>query len=334
VKDLKDGVRGTMGYMSVEQVRGKKIGPQSDLFSVGLVLYELCTQRRFFSDQKKEIKAGFHQKDIAERLQNLPPDHLELREILSNALRIDLKKRYPSAKEMSEALDAKSLNMVQARQELVSLYQRIQGYKDQSPSQAKKESAESKNLLGFLIVLVLPMVLILTLFFGYKMFFEQPKGKADLVVTTKTKTKTIVKTTRIVKTTKTQTAPATVTTSSKTKSKTVTKRERTKDVRPKTPTKTKKSTETPSVDATVNYALLTISADESATVFIDGRRMSQVPLRKYRISSGKHSIVIAKDEVYRDRVEIELQSGFSYLYVWSFSQKKWSRKEKTIIKPK
>ena len=130
---------------------------------------------------------------------------------------------------------------------------------------------------------------------------------------------------------KTKVAKTTTNTVSKTKTKIATKKQRTATEREKTVTKTQSVTKEDTVDPNINYALLTISADESATVFIDGRRMSKVPLRKFRISQGKHSIVIAKDEITRDRVEIGLQKGYSYLYVWSFSQKKWTRKEKSII---
>ena len=40
---------GTIGYMSPEQVRGEKVGPSSDIFSLGCVLYESVTGRRAFA---------------------------------------------------------------------------------------------------------------------------------------------------------------------------------------------------------------------------------------------------------------------------------------------
>ncbi len=71
---------GTLGYMSPEQVRGEEVGPQSDLFAVGVVLYELLTGRPPFT---KTSAAAFLHAVVADE----PEPLVELREDVPDGLR-------------------------------------------------------------------------------------------------------------------------------------------------------------------------------------------------------------------------------------------------------
>ena len=47
-------VLGTACYMSPEQIRGERVDGRSDIFSVGIVLYELLTNQKLFSGDNIE----------------------------------------------------------------------------------------------------------------------------------------------------------------------------------------------------------------------------------------------------------------------------------------
>lgn len=51
------GLSGTLAYASPEQLEGKPLDDRSDLFSLGLVLYEIATGRMFFSTKTKTLRA-------------------------------------------------------------------------------------------------------------------------------------------------------------------------------------------------------------------------------------------------------------------------------------
>jgi serine/threonine-protein kinase len=70
-------VLGTPRYMSPEQSRGQPVGPASDLFCLGLCLFELATGAHpFASSFAQEVLAGIREKpapDLARRRPDLPP---------------------------------------------------------------------------------------------------------------------------------------------------------------------------------------------------------------------------------------------------------------------
>jgi len=97
---------GTAGYMSPEQARGEALDARTDLFSFGLVLFEMATGRRTFSGESAaDIRdAILHQTPVpARKLNPVVPAKLEA--IMDKAITKDRKQRYQSAAEIIADLE-------------------------------------------------------------------------------------------------------------------------------------------------------------------------------------------------------------------------------------
>jgi serine/threonine protein kinase len=101
-------ILGTIAYMSPEQARGQKVSHSSDVFSMGIVIYEMVTGKLPFERETPldTLHAiGFEEvRPVTLVRQNLPP---ELNRIISRCLRKRPKDRYPDARPL--AADLKNL---------------------------------------------------------------------------------------------------------------------------------------------------------------------------------------------------------------------------------
>ncbi|MEE9442987.1 MAG: protein kinase [candidate division Zixibacteria bacterium] len=92
---------GTVGYMSPEQASGRKADERSDLFSLGVVLYEMITGRRPFKgkDEAATLHAVTHESpEPMARFKAEIPDGLQ--DVVDRALDKDVETRYPTAAAM------------------------------------------------------------------------------------------------------------------------------------------------------------------------------------------------------------------------------------------
>jgi eukaryotic-like serine/threonine-protein kinase len=105
--ETEPGVRkGKVPYMSPEQCVGAPIDRRSDVFGLGILLYELTTARRLFKggNDYKTMTAVVRGEIPIPSLHraDLPP---ALEAIILRALERDRDRRYPSARALAEALD-------------------------------------------------------------------------------------------------------------------------------------------------------------------------------------------------------------------------------------
>jgi serine/threonine protein kinase len=97
---------GTAGYMSPEQVRGEKLDARTDLFSFGLVLYEMATGKRAFKGDTGPALQEAILNQLPTGARGVNPDvPARLETIINKALKKDRVARYQIASRMRADLE-------------------------------------------------------------------------------------------------------------------------------------------------------------------------------------------------------------------------------------
>jgi eukaryotic-like serine/threonine-protein kinase len=98
-------ILGTVRYMSPEQACGAPVDKRTDIWSLGVVLYEMATgQAPFTGDKPREVMSAILEKEPPPLTRYITHPPAELQQIISKTLRKDRKERYHSAHELLESL--------------------------------------------------------------------------------------------------------------------------------------------------------------------------------------------------------------------------------------
>jgi eukaryotic-like serine/threonine-protein kinase len=123
-------IKGKAGYMAPEQVKGHPIDRRSDVFALGVLAYELTTQRRAF-----HCESQFEQLQRIAHATIAPPSHVmerypvELEQIVMRALEVDPDDRYQDAATMRGELEriANKLGLVLGEDSVIGVLDALYG---------------------------------------------------------------------------------------------------------------------------------------------------------------------------------------------------------------
>lgn len=170
-------VMGTAAYMSPEQIRGKKVDARTDIWSLGIVLYEMITGRvPFTGETNSDTLAAILKNEpspFSDSVAGVPP---ALEHIVKKALGKDCEERYQVVKDLF--LDLKILQTelnTAAQKNGLSLYSTRE-----DPAQSTRIEAPQKTetflpkrrWLWLAVALVLPAIIA-------AWYFWRPRGEAE-----------------------------------------------------------------------------------------------------------------------------------------------------------
>ena len=135
---------GTAAYFSPEQAKGEPVDARADLYSTGVVLYELLTGRQPFRGDSPVAVAYQHVSETP-----VPPTEVNeeapgaLDPVVLRALAKDPYQRYPDAAHFRAALDAAVAGRAPSRKEIGALTSELYG---PSPRQAQETARSLRQL--------------------------------------------------------------------------------------------------------------------------------------------------------------------------------------------
>ena len=160
-------VLGTANYMSPEQARGQKVDARSDIWSLGVVLYEMVTGTRpFLGETPSDCIAAILTAEPAPLSRISPDVPAKLDSILQKALRKNTDERYQTIKEMLA-----ELRLLKANLEAQSSLSQTKSVGDSNTSKIKRPK---RGILVAFVAALLAVVAVACFF-----FFPPPTPSAN-----------------------------------------------------------------------------------------------------------------------------------------------------------
>ncbi|HLY04776.1 MAG TPA: protein kinase [Rhizomicrobium sp.] len=104
---VEGSIIGTVSYMSPEQAQGRKVDTRSDIFSFGVVLYEMVTGRRAFAGENAISTLSAILRDEAKPIAEVAPDvPPQIEQLVRRCLRKSPDDRWQSMNDVKAALTA------------------------------------------------------------------------------------------------------------------------------------------------------------------------------------------------------------------------------------
>jgi serine/threonine protein kinase len=99
--------KGKLAYMAPEQCRGESLDRRVDVYALGVLMYELATQRRAFAGQNDaQVMWAVITGEVPPPSTHKPDLAPTLEAIIKRAMDVDRTKRYATARELSQAVEA------------------------------------------------------------------------------------------------------------------------------------------------------------------------------------------------------------------------------------
>lgn len=171
-------VIGTPFYMSPEQAEGKEVTPRSDIYSIGIVMYEMITGKKPFTGENAHaITAKIIRGRYPSPLWNSPHHSLRVSSIIHRAMGKGLNQRYESAgqivRDLTRFLGYKRI--VHGEEEIADLLQGIEQEQRattivRAPGKKQKSEKERTRKKGkprynYFVLLILLVILGLLIYY-------------------------------------------------------------------------------------------------------------------------------------------------------------------------